>query len=91
MVRPVSPFQNRYESEVRALQEACKNVIAGCGQLSAACREALEKGGQVRVENHETTISTGYRQLVKTLAVVLFLQTTGAACRPLQRMFGGRQ
>ena len=89
-VRGTSPFQARYESEVKALAAACRNVMGGCSQLAGACDEAIAKGGQVRPDNHETTISVGYRQLIKTLGVVLFLQSTGAVIRPMQRVFGER-
>ncbi len=80
----VSPYQNlqpRYASEVRALHDACVNVIAGCSRLAQACEEAEAMGGQVSVVNHETTITTGLRILIKTLGTVLFMQSLGLRCR----------
>ncbi len=76
----VSPYQHmhpRYVNEVHALKSSCINVISGCQRLIQACDEAEARGGSVTVSNYETTITVGLRALLKTMALVLFMQTLG--------------
>ncbi len=85
-VAPYHNLQPRFTNEVRALRAACINVVAGCSRLAQACEEAEAKGEQVRVENYETTITTGFRTLLKTLGIVLYLQGLGLRCRAADKV-----